>query len=253
MLNFHKTAFLIIFSYALTAQAQDTNKEKQADGTESRSEMDKIQPNDYLELVHYTKRAELLKKTSISDIRALSVIVKNFGDKVPGSKEALEAIKQDYKIGLRYYYRRAGFHAGKKMEAVDAKIKDLYQKFSNYYETRTDELLTQCADAIVTIQENEEINAVNSSTQRILQTSEHKLRFAYFQMSMADKFNRDARFRDSLLHYRNAKEYGISLLQDLVSDEAEKKKVLSDFKIDLVDNKNQVYSATETAPAATNP
>ena len=235
--------FSLDFVYA---QAKD--KTAAAAPKKAATEEVEEKPADYLELVHYTRKAEKLKDQSLRDIHFLSILVKNFGGDVSGSKEQLDTIKDNYKESLRLYYRRKGFASGKKMVELRAKIRDLYQKFSNHYETKADELLTQCADAIVTILQNQEMNNADSEKSRLVQQNEHKLRIAYFQMGMAERSNRDAMYDQALVHYRLAKAYGIHVLANLQSTEEEKKQIESKYRVDLLDNKNLI--ADSSTPAA---
>ena len=234
---------------AVFTQAQPEKTE----GLESRAELEKMQPTDSLEAVHFTRRAEELRSRNLKDIHTLSTIVKNFGDKVQGSKELFEKVKNDYKTALRYYYRRAGFLAGKKMEDNRNDIRELYSKFSNYYELKTDEMLTKCADGIVTIQQNEMLGADRESNLRLrdLSRNELKLKIAYSQMALADGSNRNANFKQALVHYRIAKEYGISILANMGQTDDEKKKVMEEYRVDMLDNKNmtQAASSASAAPA----
>lgn len=240
-----QSVFLILIlvqSSTVLLGQESANRTKKTDSPPtSKTESSTIEekPDNYLDVIHFSRKAEKYKDINLKDIQLLNVVVTNFGDKVQGAREALNAIKEDYRIALRHYYKREMFLSGKKMERLHFKIVELFGNMSNYYETRADDLLTQCADAIVTIQQNEQLNNIDTEKVRLVYSNEHKLKIAYFQMGMAEKNKRDLQFKQSIVHYRLAKEYGILVLTNLSQNEETKKKILGNYKIDNIDNRNQ--------------
>ncbi|WP_423789789.1 hypothetical protein [Leptospira perolatii] len=197
---------------------------------------------DYLEEFHYARTLDSTKSRLLDQIHALNIIVKNFGSQVQGSPEELESVKKMYTDALRYYYRRQYIVAGRKMKETEKSLDKLFGRFSDQYNQRADQLLGECADTIVGLEQmsmgSQDAKAVRG---RDIASNHHKLQIAYYQMIQADRMRRDYRFKDSLIHLRLAKEYGISILSGLKSEE-EGKNIREKYKIDLSDNRNMVYS-----------
>ncbi len=233
-------------------------KEDKSTGTEGKETSDELYKKNvgsYLEKYYQTIISENLKSKNLYDIHVLDIMIGNFGDQVQNVKADLDAVKKDYQVGLRYYYRRAFMLSGKYMKENERKINEIYKKLSNYYESRTDELLTDCADAIATLEQNETIEPGQEKNSKIKELAQNQLRLkiAYYQMGLADSMNRDARFNDAITYYRVAKEYGIAILADLKASETDKKAVMDKYQVDLVDNRNRIFnkSKNEAKPEKT--
>ncbi|MCE9499837.1 MAG: hypothetical protein K8R21_04970, partial [Leptospira sp.] len=175
-------AFLILLNFSLTGQGTKEDKSSSGEGKETSDELNKKNIGNYLEKYHQTVLSENLKTRNLYNIHVLDIIVNNFGDQISGVKEELESIKKDYQVALRYYYRRAYMLSGPKMKENDRKIGDLFKKISNFYEAKSDNLLTECADAIVTVEQNETIEPGNEKNSRFRELSANQLRLkiAYY-------------------------------------------------------------------------
>ncbi|MBE7411153.1 MAG: hypothetical protein L6Q54_00210 [Leptospiraceae bacterium] len=233
----------------LLAQSKD-EKSSSVEGKESSEELYKKNVGSYLEKYYQTIISENLKSKNLNDIHILDIMVGNFGDQVQGVKADLDAVKKDYQIALRYYYRRAFMLSGKSLKDNERKITEIYKKLSNYYESRTDELLTDCADVIATMEQNESIEPGQEKNSKIKELAQNQLRLkiAYYQMGLADNMNREGRFNDAITFYRLGKEYGIAILSDLKSTESDKKAVMDKYQVDLADNRNRSFNKSKNEP-----
>lgn len=231
-----KIFFFLFLLFAIPTFSQDKSSAGEP-GMEPSSEIDKKNVGTNLEKKYYFQISQTFKDKNILNIRHLNTVINNFGDSVPNSKQDLEKIKKDYQVALRYYYRRAYILSGKQMLDVDRNSNELFKKFSNFYEKQTDELLTSVADAVVTLEQKENVEPGNEkqSRYRDIQESEFKLKIAYYNMGKADEMNREARYYDALVHYRIAKEYGVKILTDLELDANKKKEIAKKYETDLND------------------
>ncbi|TGK29011.1 hypothetical protein EHQ12_00855 [Leptospira gomenensis] len=236
-------AILFLVSVSVSVSAQSAPSKDEVKGSELASAAaDPKYQGDYLEEFHYARTLDSLKERVKNDIHALATVTKNFGSSVQGSNEELNSIWKQYNDALHYYYRRQYVVAGRKMRETTETMDKLYNKFSDQYNKRTDQLLGECADTIVGIEQSQGTQVNNSAARsREISANHHKLQIAYYQMIQADRMRRDSRYKDSLIHFRLAKEYGISILSKLKSDE-ESKNIREKYKVDLSDNRNMVFA-----------
>lgn len=249
---------LIFIGLAMSSSIWSQTKEDKStsvEGKESSDELYKKNVGSYLEKYYQTIISENLKTKNLYNIHVLDIMVGNFGDQVQNSKTELDSVKKEYQVALRYYYRRAVMLSGKVLKENERKIAELFKKLSNSYETRTDELLTECADALATLEQNETIEPgqEKNSKHKELAQNQLRLKIAYYQMGLADSMNREGRFNEAIGFYRIGKEYGIAILSDLKQSEADRKAVLEKYQIDLADNNNRTFnkSKNETKPEKT--
>ncbi|MCG6168755.1 hypothetical protein LFX25_13045 [Leptospira sp. FAT2] len=238
-----RISIVILFLTAASVSAQSGTTKDEGKGSElANAANDPKYQGDYLEEFHYARTLDSLKEKVKNDIHALATVTKNFGSSVQGSNEDLNSIWKQYNDALHYYYRRQYVVAGRKMRETTESMDKLYNKFSDQYNKRTDQLLGECADTIVSVEQTQNGPAQSvTARSREISANHHKLQIAYYQMIQADRMRRDSRYKDSLIHFRLAKEYGISILSKLKPEE-ESKNVREKYKIDLSDNRNMVYS-----------
>ncbi|WP_407658496.1 hypothetical protein [Leptospira limi] len=242
-----KKSFLILFMVCLSLSVTAQESGAPEKGKESFEELDKLDQGTNLERKQYKNISENNKDRVINSIKLLTIVTANFGDEVPDSKTAFDKIKKDYQIVLRYYYRRAYIASGKAMVILEKDINTLLGKFAKSYDTKTQNLLAECAD---TITGQEQAQLVDTSTEgvkpvvpyREIAEAQQKLRIAYGQLGLATDMTRDDRYYDAIVHYRIAKDYGIKILTDFKEQEADKKVITDKYAKDLVDNKNQIVS-----------
>ncbi|XDD51209.1 hypothetical protein AB3N59_05405 [Leptospira sp. WS92.C1] len=239
------TAILLLTAFSISAQSGGSKEDGKGSELANNAASDPKYQGDYLEEFHYARTLDSTKEKIKNDIFALSTVTKNFGSTVQGSSEELTAIWKQYNEALQYYYRRQYVVAGRKMRETSENVDKLYNKFSDQYNKRTDQLLGECADTIVSVEQTQGGPAQSATARsREISINHHKLQIAYYQMIQADRMRRDSRYKDSLIHFRLAKEYGISILSKLKPEE-EGKNVREKYKIDLSDNRNMIFSESD--------
>ncbi|TGJ98935.1 hypothetical protein EHQ53_10915 [Leptospira langatensis] len=235
---------LVLFTYGVTAQNKPAAGDGKGTTLGSAAEDPKYQ-GDYLEEFHFARTLDSTQNKLKGDLGALEVVVKNFGSQVQGSQQDFDGIWKKYNEAYRYSLMRKYVVAGRKMRETEDETNKLYGKFSDLYNQKVDQLLGECADAIVAIEQKQGPgNAAKGAGGREISLNQHKLQIAYYQFIQAERMRRDSRFKDSLMHLRIAKEYGISILSKLKTEE-ESKNVREKYKIDLSDNRNMVYAESK--------
>ncbi|PJZ82966.1 hypothetical protein [Leptospira meyeri] len=242
--------FLLFCIFSLSVLAQESGAPEK--GKESFEELDKLDQGNNLERKQYKNISENNKDRVINAIKLLTIVTANFGDEVSDSKTALEKIKKDYQVVLRYYYRRAYIASGKAMVALEKDISTLLGKFSKSYDTKTQNLLAECADLITNQEQSQLVETSGEGSKAIIPYREiaeaqQKLRIAYGQMGLATDMSREDRFYDAIVHYRIAKDYGIKILSDFKEAEADKKAISDKYGKDLSDNRNQIFNQSQNA------
>lgn len=235
---------LSFFTQSLFSQAEN-NPEKPSD--ENREEILKKNQASYLEKAQYRNISFVFKDKLLSDLRDLSVIVGNFGEQVPGSKESFEKLKKDYQNSVRYHYRRAYVISGKNFLEMYKESQDLFKKFAELYEKQAEDLIIQVADDITKIETanlEEPEPDPRKSRLRDLEEARFKLKIASFQISQGDEMILDKRYADSLVHFRLAKDFALKIISDLEKDKEAREKRMEEYKIHLADNRNRVASAS---------
>lgn len=199
---------------------------------------------DYLEEFHFARTLDSTQNKIKNDLGALEVVVKNFGSQVQNSQQDFDTIWKKYNEAYRYSLMRKYVVAGRKMKETEDETNKLYNKFSDLYNQKVDQLLGECADAIVSIEQKQGPGAAAKYAGREISQNQHKLQIAYYQFIQAEKMRRDSRYKDSLMHLRIAKEYGISILSKLKTEE-ESKNIREKYKVDLSDNRNMVFAESK--------
>ncbi len=234
-------AFLFVLTYSVTAQ----NKAESKGSTLANAAEDPKYQGDYLEEFHFARTLDTTQTKLKNDLGALEVVVKNFGSQVQGSQAEFDTIWKKYNEAYRYSLMRKYVVAGRKMKETEGETNKLYEKFSDLYNQKVDQLLGECADTIVGIEQKQGPgNTSKGVGNREISINQHKLQIAYYQFIQAERMRRDSRYKDSLIHLRLAKEYGISILSKLKTEE-ESKNVREKYKIDLSDNRNMVYAESK--------
>ncbi|MDF3820232.1 hypothetical protein P3G55_09990 [Leptospira sp. 96542] len=245
-----KIVFICFLSFGASGLfAQESGAPEK--GKESVEELAKLDLGNNLERKQYKAYSENYKDRVNHGIKLLTIVVANFGDEVPDSKQNLEKIKKDYQTVLRYYYRRAYIASGKAMVQLDKDINMVLNKFAVQYDTKTQNILAECADVITNHEQTQLVEASQEGKKitvpyREIAEGQQKLRLAYNQLSLATDMFRDDRFYDSIVHFRIAKDYGIKILSDFKESEADKKAVTDKYAKDLSDNRNQIFNQSET-------
>ena len=249
-----KTLLILLLSFSsfIVLFAQETSTVDR--GKESQEEMEKLDQGSNLERKQYREISEKYRERIANGIKLLTIVSANFGEEVPDSKTALENIIKENQIALRYYYRNAHVASGKSTQKVDKDLTALLGKFAKVYDTKTQNLLTECADSITKQEQTQLINDSQDSSKSFssnfvdVTDSTHKLKIAYNQLSLALDMARDDRFYNAIIHFRIAKDYGIKILTDLKEAEADKKAVTDKYVKDLADNRNMISGGGSSVP-----
>ncbi|GBF49565.1 hypothetical protein LPTSP4_10800 [Leptospira ryugenii] len=238
---------ILILAISLPLLAQEATNATA--GKENTEEIEKLDQGTNLERKQYKDISERYKDRIANGIKLLTIISSNFGEDVPDAKAGLENIRKEYQNALRFYYRHAYIASGKAIQKVDKDVNGLLGKFAKVYDTKTQALLVECADAITSVEQSqimaESQDSANKSfpnTYIDVSESTHKLKIAYYQLSLALSMAREDRYYESIVHYRIAKDFGIKILSDLKEAEADKKAITDKYSKDLSDNKNQIFS-----------
>jgi hypothetical protein len=237
--------FLILANIA-TLNAQNAPASSPDRGKESHEDIEKMDQGSNLERKQYKEISEKNRERITNGIKLLTIVSANFGDEVPESKAGLENIRKDYQVALRYYYRNAYILSGKSAQKVEKDLTDLLSKFTKLYDVKTQALLSECADTITEteqtqlIGDSQEAGKVQQGNFIDVSESAHKLKIAYYQLSLALEMIRVNRHYEALIHYRIAKDYGIKILMDLKGTEADRKTVSDKYAKDLADNRNLI-------------
>lgn len=246
--------FLFLFlASAITLTAQNAPATSPDRGKETHEEIEKLDQGSNLERKQYKEISEKNRERIVNGIKLLTIVSANFGDEVPESKTAMENIKKDYQVALRYYYRNAFILSGKSVQKVEKDLTEILSKFSKIYDAKTQTILSECADVITETQQTQLIGDSQESgkppTGNFVDVSEatHKLRIAYYQLSLALEMLRDNRQYEALVHYRISKDYGIKILTDLKGTEADKKTISDKYAKDLADNRNLIHGQATQA------
>ncbi len=249
---------LIISCLFLSASvfSQETAKsDKSEKGKEPLEEIEKMDQGTNLERKSLKQASDLLKDRIYTNLRLLSIITANFGEEVPDSKGTVEKIRKDYQIALRYYYRRAFIVSGRAFIQIDKEMSELFLKFVNVYDTKTQSILTDCADVIT---EQEQKNLLDSTSEtgrpganyKNLTEFQQRLKLGYAQLGQAEIMKDETRYFEALVHFRIAKDYGIRILSEMKENDADRKQISDKFAKDISDNKNLIHAADSATPSA---
>lgn len=135
---------------------------------------------------------------------------------------------------------------------MDKDLSDILSKFAKSFDAKTQALLTECADAISQQEQSQLVDDSKESGKQSnvyvdITSSQQKLKIAYYQLGLATDMAESKRYYHSIVHYRNAKDYGIKILTDLKGTEADKKTIQDKYAKDLSDNRNLIYGSGSSA------
>ncbi|EQA38743.1 hypothetical protein LEP1GSC047_2263 [Leptospira inadai serovar Lyme str. 10] len=236
--------FLLATSYGVIAQNKPQANDSKTAELASVADDPKYQ-GDYLEEFHYARTLDSTQTRLKHDLAALQIVVKNFGSQVQGSQEEFDSIWKKYNEAYKFYLMRKYVVSGRKTKETELATNKLYGKFSDLYNQKVDQLLGECADTIVGVEQKQApADAAKGNAGRDISQNHHKLQIAYYEYIQAERMRKDSRFKDSLVHLRLAKEYGISILSRLKPEE-ESKTVREKYKVDLSDNRNLIFSESK--------
>lgn len=197
----------------------------------------------YLDVSHAKDSASEDDDFIRDHIYRLQVVVANYGE--ASDKSALESIQKEHLQGKKELFKRKYLNASNILKKVKKDIHTLFLSLSTRYQTKANEILGLCAEALV----DKEIGMGNKAdtnvetagkTSRKIAQNRIKLLIAYDHLNMGDRFKSEERLYDALTHYRLAKLHGINILVDMAESEGDKSNVKSKYKVDLSDGENLV-------------
>ena len=221
---------------------ENTASEPEAQESKKESVLKPRNPRaNYLDVFHANENAPKFRKENQVLISALRIIISNFG--TPEEQSSLDSILRDFKKGVTQLYKGRVIDSERLFKKNKKEMKDIFERIAIRYETRTSDLLDRCADALVEMEiaefSAEPGNELYSKAE-VIHRNKAKLNVAYTQLIEAQGMLRIDRHKLAIGHYRVAKHYGISILQDLSEDEEGKNKVAREFSVDTEDIKNLI-------------
>lgn len=238
----------MIIMFAVTVSfAQDGGAAKdeskvdisQTDPGSEYSEADRPEEN-YLAEFHARDRCEYLIKHNLEEIFTLKVIMENFKKDFSDWEKMYTDVYEGYKKGVDLYYRRDLIYAAVKLEYNKKKINEFYKEISDKYREQCLTMLNLGATNILDLTLDSRTKS-DPNKNRKLFNNKMRLRVAYSNMDDAEKARLDRNYSLSIFHYRIAKMYAISILENL-----DPKQYRNKYDVHKADNKNRIWVAKET-------
>lgn len=183
-----------------------------------------------------------IKKTK-QNIKRLYILVENYGDDVPDTKEGYVKLKKVYNKALVYYYQKKYTLSLKLHRANHELINNLYKKFVLNYKKDTLKLLEVAAEKLVDSEE-QELNggpdSYKAKGELINLQNSFKLRTAYNQFARAEYMELNNLQPQAITHYRLAKAYAIRVLHNLSDNDKSKQEIETKYKKDLYDAQGRI-------------
>mgnify|MGYP001072358682 CR=1 FL=1 len=216
--------------------------------SEAREYTPATKPDDsYLAKFNAIDVCEKLVRENLEEIYILKVIASNYKDQ--GWDKDYQVLYDGYKKGVGLFYKRDAINARVELEDNKKNINALYKKISGYYKEQTEKMLSACADAILSLSLDEKTKS-DPNKNKVVFHNMMRLRIAYGQMDEAESNIIESQFASSIYHYRVAKSYGISIMEELDPEGSKGK-----FDTDKADNFNRILNPenkeTKKEPAAT--
>lgn len=228
------------------AKAEETKTEVKSEKKEmSKEEAYELSPRDayteaerpeenYLARFDAIKVSERLIKENLENIYMLKVIVSNYKDQ--GWEKDYDKIYQDYKKAVSFFYRRIVIYSRVELEKNRKDIQDLCKKMVVFYRVETQKMLKECADKILDFSLDER-NRFDPNRTKVLNQNMMRLWIAYGQTDDAERSFVDKIYKSSIFHYRIAKSYAITILEELDPEKSKGR-----FDVQKADNRNRVLS-----------
>jgi hypothetical protein len=239
------------------AQQADTKVDPQADPAEKYSEADRPEEN-YLEKFHALDICEKLQVENLELIRILNVITTNFKSTHSDWESDFKGIYDGYKSATDLYYKRNVIYARVGYEKNHDAILKFYKKISDAYKKDCDDLMNKCADVLLertlgstfTSGSDGNVRRATADEKKSIFKNKMRIRIAYGQMDDAVRSVEDGTPQSAVFHYRIAKGYAISILEELDEQNSKNK-----YDLHKADNRNRILVAKKesTQPAATQP
>lgn len=206
------------------------------------SEADRPEDN-YLSRFHALDRCQVLMKRNLEEIFVLNVIKENFKKDYPDWDKMYTDVYDGYKKAMDLYYRRNVVYAAVKLEYNQKKINEFYKEISDKYKEKCLEMLNLCAVNILDLTLDAKTKS-DPNKNKVLFNNKMRLRVAYGNLDDAERARLDGNYSLSIFHYRIAKMYAISILENINPKEYRNK-----YDVHKADNKNRIWVPKETTAA----
>jgi len=269
----------IMLTYPLFVNAQEQQKDTAKDSKSSTQQVQEamkdpdsrtLRSDNYLNRFRAVESVEWLMKENLERIYLLKVITTNFDN--ADWRKAYNEIYAQYRDGLHNYYQRkvitSSIILGVDPMAIGntsseeilkkypgnknnrSAISDLLKDVAMKYRQDTNEMLDTCAKAVLIVSLNK-LTRYDPDKNKQLLDNMMRLRVAYGEMDSAYEAAVDHKYMYSIYHYRVAKSYAITIMNDLISDkmarddiqDPEEKKMYDE----IIQKKNSFDLATHIA------
>lgn len=218
-----------------------------------------MRADNYLERFSALENVERLMRDNLEEIYLLKVIVTNFPQE--GWKKEYEELYEKYKEGLQNFYKRRVITANRLLMENKNQINNLFRKAAEKYRKDAEDMLDVCAKSILIVSLNK-LTRYDPDKNKQLMDNTMRLRVAYGKTDDAYEATVNHKYMYAIYHYRNAKEYAIKIMDDLINEDMIRKdfrdpdeeKVIRDLiakknSFDLethrADNANRIKSETK--------
>ncbi len=216
------TAVFFVSTSQVFVHAQQADQSKQ-EGSNAGASKEQMEDPDsrmrradfYLERFAAVESVERLMKDNLEEIYLLKVIVTNFPES--GWKEDYNKLYETYKEGLQKYYQRKVIGAQKVLTDNRKQISELFKKAAEKYRKDTEEMLDVCAKSVLIVSLNK-LTRYDPDKNKQLMDNTMRLRVGYGQTDDAYEATVNHKFMYAIYHYRVAKSYAISIMDDLINE-----------------------------------
>ncbi len=209
-----------------------------SENTEKDTEEDQL-TGSYLDIYHAKETSTRLRDENRLQLYRLKIMVANFGD--GDEKSKLDAANENYKEAVKSMYKKHYLVSEKKLTANHSEIESIYGTLAKKYREKTTELLNRTADRLVKIELSESVEPGASANTRakLISRARISLVVGYNQLTMGEAEESIHRFAEGIAHYRVARFHAIHMLAAMAETEEDRKKILDEFKVDLMDIENK--------------
>lgn len=204
---------LVMTAFAFAQDKKEATK-KEGDAKDPRKEFSEAErPEEtYLARFKGIEISEKLMLENLEKIYMLKIIASNFKDQ--GWDKDYKDIYEGYKKGCDLYYRRDVVFSRVELEKNRKAIHNLFKKVADVFKKQDIDMLSQCADKILTLQLDEKSKADPNKSTKLFQNIS-RLRMAYQQLDEAERNYMDNYYVGAVYHLRTSKLSAISILEDL--------------------------------------
>ncbi len=223
---FIMAAFVLFPTVAFTENTEKDTEEDQLTGS-------------YLDIYHAKEISTRLGDSNRLQLYRLKIMVANFGD--GDEKSKLDTTSENYKEAMKSMYKRHYLASEKKLTANRSEIQSMYATLAKKYREKTAEVLNRTADRLVEIELSESVEpgAFANTHAKLISRARISLVVGYNQLSMGEAEEGNTRYPEAISHFRVARFHAIHMLAAMAETEEDRKKILDEFKVDLMDIENK--------------